>query len=149
IIVLLVGTNNRNQTANQVLDGIKEIVELIAKKQTQASILVLKIPPRGQHPNPKRVLLMEINDGLKETLSNVPNCYVLDIDPGFVKFLAIDQSITNLNIIHAHHHGITDGTINHRDMYDYLHFTSQGYRRAFEIVHSTVMSLLYPENTVT
>lgn len=36
-----------------------------------------------------------------------------------------------------------DGTIDHRDMFDYLHLTSQGYRRAFEPVYLLLTNLLH------
>jgi len=124
VIILLIGTNNRGQTVEQILAGIKSVVDLLAKKQPQASIFALKIPPRGHKPNAKRELITAVNGGLQSTLSHIPNCHVLDIDPGFVG---------------------PDGCISHRDMYDYLHFTNQGYRKAFEIVHLAVQSVLNPD----
>jgi len=125
VVVLLIGTNNRGQTPEQILGGIRAIVDHILKKQPQAALFVAKIPPRGEKPNPKRELLAKVNAGLANTLADVPNCRILDIDPGFVG---------------------ADGMIDHRDMYDFLHLTPQGYRKAFEIVHIAVTSVLNPDS---
>ena len=38
---------------------------------------------------------------------------------------------------------LVDGSIDHRDMYDYLHLTWQGYRRAFEPVYELLIQLLH------
>lgn len=124
VIVLLIGTNNRGQTASEVLGGIRAIVEYVSGKQPQATLFVLKIPPRGHRPNPKRQIIAEINGGLQETLAHVPKTQILDIDPGFLS---------------------ADGSLDHRDMYDYLHFTNQGYWKAFEIVHIAIQSVLSPD----
>ena len=37
---------------------------------------------------------------------------------------------------------LLDGSIDHRDMYDYLHLTWQGYRRSFEPVYELLTQLL-------
>jgi len=125
VIVLLIGTNNRDQTPEQILGGIRAVVDVVVKKQPQAALFVAKIPPRGEKPNAKRELLAKVNAGLQQALNDVPNCRVLDIDPGFVG---------------------ANGTIDYRDMYDFLHLTPQGYRKAFEIVHIAVTSILNPDS---
>lgn len=126
VFVLLVGTNNRGETASQTLTEIKGIVELLSEKQPQAALLVLKIPPRGQFPNAKREILAELNANLAETLKTIPKCQVIDTDAGFVA---------------------ADGTISHHDMYDYLHFTNLGYKKAFEAVHAAIQAIIYPESS--
>lgn len=40
---------------------------------------------------------------------------------------------------------LPDGTIDHRDMYDYLHLTWQGYQKAFRPVYELLTSLLQEE----
>ena len=41
VIVLLVGTNNHDHTAEQVTEGIIEIVKTMQQKQPQAQIIVV------------------------------------------------------------------------------------------------------------
>ena len=41
VIVLLVGTNNHEHTAEQVTEGILEIVKTIRSKQEQAQVVVM------------------------------------------------------------------------------------------------------------
>jgi len=125
VIVVLIGTNNRDQTPEQIIGGIRTVVNEIVKKQPQAALFVCKIPPRGEKPNAKRDLLAKVNAGLPQALSDVAKCRILDIDPGFIG---------------------ADGTIDRHDMYDFLHLTPLGYRKAFEMVHIAVMSILNPES---
>lgn len=44
---------------------------------------------------------------------------------------------------------MTDGAIDHRDMYDYLHLTVQGYRRAFEPLYLLLSNLLQEDSALT
>ena len=46
-VMLMIGTNNRNDSAEDVAKGIKSILDLIAKKQPQAKTLLLPIFPDG------------------------------------------------------------------------------------------------------
>ena len=43
VIVLLVGTNNHGDTAEEIADGIRAIITLIRDKQPQAYLVNLKI----------------------------------------------------------------------------------------------------------
>uniref|UniRef100_A0A5S6QMS9 SGNH_hydro domain-containing protein n=1 Tax=Trichuris muris TaxID=70415 RepID=A0A5S6QMS9_TRIMR len=124
VIVLLVGSNNRDQTAEQVISGIVAIVDIVSAKQPQAKILLLKIPPCGHKPNKRRELVMLINAGLAKAVQHFPNCEVLDITEGLVG---------------------SDGTIERADMYDYFHLTDSGYRKAFDIVYSAVQEVVGSE----
>jgi len=121
VIVVHIGTNNHGNTAEQVAEGIETIVKLISEKQPQAYIVVLKLLPRGQYPNPLRDKIQEINERLERLLSTVPKTQLVSIDPGFV---------------------LPDGCISHHDMYDYLHLTRQGYQRAFDSVYDLLLQLL-------
>lgn len=40
VIVLLIGTNNRDQTPEQILGGIRTVVDAVVKKQPQAALFV-------------------------------------------------------------------------------------------------------------
>ncbi|KAM3830702.1 platelet-activating factor acetylhydrolase IB subunit alpha2 isoform 3-T3 [Vipera latastei] len=54
VIVVWVGTNNHENTAEEVAGGIEAIVRLINTQQPQAKIIVLGLLPRGEKPNPLR-----------------------------------------------------------------------------------------------
>ena len=53
VIVVLVGTNNHGHNADQITEGIIEIVKTINEKQPQAQIIVMV----GKPYNPKPRLL--------------------------------------------------------------------------------------------
>ncbi|XP_076068231.1 platelet-activating factor acetylhydrolase alpha isoform X2 [Oratosquilla oratoria] len=127
VIVLLVGTNNYGHTASEIAGGILELCETIREKQQQADILVLTLLPRGEKPNPLREKNSQVNAMIKESLQSVENCQVVPIDKDLV---------------------LPDGSIDHRDMYDYLHLTWQGYRKAFAPVYDILQQLLAENDTV-
>uniref|UniRef100_A0A803YP62 Platelet-activating factor acetylhydrolase IB subunit alpha2 n=1 Tax=Meleagris gallopavo TaxID=9103 RepID=A0A803YP62_MELGA len=54
VIVVWVGTNNYENTAEEVAGGIEAIVRLINTQQPQAKVIVLGLLPRGEKPNPLR-----------------------------------------------------------------------------------------------
>ncbi|XP_053655744.1 platelet-activating factor acetylhydrolase IB subunit alpha2 [Cherax quadricarinatus] len=125
-VVVLVGTNNHDHSADEVAEGITEIFQAIREKQPQAYIVILTLLPRGEKPNPLREKNSEVNVLIKEALRQADLCQVVNIDRDLV---------------------LSDGTIDHRDMYDYLHLTSQGYRRAFEPVYMLLTNLLHENDT--
>ncbi|CAC5400669.1 PAFAH1B2_3 [Mytilus coruscus] len=112
VVVLLVGTNNYDHTDKEVTEGILAIVKAIQERQSQVQIIVLGIPPRGEKPNPLREKISKINEGLSSKLSSTPNITFLNAD-----FSAFINS---------------EGLIDSKDMYDYLHFTNEGYRKFCE-----------------
>lgn len=121
VIVLQAGTNNYDSTAEEICSGIESLAKYISEKHPQAFIVVLTLLPRGQKPNPLREKNSEVNRLLPTVLKSIPKTQVVNIDPGFVQ---------------------ADGSINHRDMYDYLHLTPRGYKRAFEPVYDLLLQLL-------
>ncbi|XP_050695796.1 platelet-activating factor acetylhydrolase IB subunit alpha2-like [Eriocheir sinensis] len=121
-VVVLVGTNNHEHTAAEVAGGITEICRTIREKQPQAYIVALTLLPRGEKPNRLREKNDEVNSLIKESLRAIDLCQVINVDQDLV---------------------LGDGSIDHRDMYDYLHLTSQGYRRAFEPVYLFLTNLLH------
>ncbi|KRX67108.1 Platelet-activating factor acetylhydrolase IB subunit beta, partial [Trichinella sp. T9] len=123
VIVLLIGTNNREKNSQQILEGIAAVAQLISEKQPQAQLFVLTIPPRGRYPNPKRDLIIQINSGMNNALKHIPNCKILDITEGFIS---------------------SEGEIHHTVLYDYLHLTSSTYWKAFKVVHSAILEILLP-----
>ncbi|XP_045125204.1 platelet-activating factor acetylhydrolase IB subunit alpha2-like [Portunus trituberculatus] len=124
-VVVLVGTNNHEHTAAEVAGGIMEICRTIREKQPQSHIVALTLLPRGEKPNCLREKNSEINGLIKETLRSIEMCQVINIDQDLV---------------------LGDGTIDHRDMFDYLHLTPQGYRRAFEPVYLLLTNLLHEDD---
>lgn len=85
--------------------------------------MLQSIPPRGKAHNKLRVKIGEINTQLSEKLSGMENTQLLTIDPGL--------------FINPY-----DGTISHRDMYDYLHFTRAGYQKFCEPILEEIQTLL-------
>lgn len=77
--------------------------------------------PRGKMPNPLRERNAKVNKLVQDALSSVPHGSFLNVDPGFV---------------------LSDGSISHQDMYDYLHLTSHGYQAVCEPLHAHIKSLL-------
>ncbi|KAK7082528.1 Platelet-activating factor acetylhydrolase IB subunit beta [Halocaridina rubra] len=120
-VVVLVGTNNHGHSASEVAGGITEICLTIREKQPKAYITVLTLLPRGEKPNPLREKNSQVNALIKEAIKNIELCQVVNINRDLV---------------------LGDGSIDHRDMYDYLHLTWQGYRRAFEPVYELLTQLL-------
>lgn len=123
IVVLCIGTNNHEHTAEQVIGGIEEIVKFVEEKQPQATILVVSIPPRGQYPNPLRDKIAAINAGIATFITKHANAQFVNIDPS----LFISP---------------TDSSISHLDMHDYLHFTRKGYQKWTEPILEDIQNLL-------
>ncbi|XP_069675076.1 platelet-activating factor acetylhydrolase IB subunit beta homolog [Periplaneta americana] len=121
VVVVLVGTNNFTFTAEQIAEGIMEIVRVIREKQPEAYIVLPTLLPRGQHPNPLRERNAQVNKIVNSKISTVPKCEIVAIDKEFIQ---------------------QDGTISHHDMHDYLHLTNSGYRKAFEPVYELLLQLL-------
>ncbi|XP_078092417.1 platelet-activating factor acetylhydrolase IB subunit gamma [Mustelus asterias] len=121
VIVLWVGTNNHEHTAEQVAGGIEAIVHLLNQQQPQAKVIILGLLPRGKDHNPLRVKNALVNELVRNTVEVLSNTVFLDVDPGFVS---------------------SDGTISHNDMYDYLHLTRHAYTSVCKLIHSQVQQLL-------
>jgi len=65
-IMLMIGTNNGGDRAEEVAEGIRSILDLIAKKQPQAKTLLLPIFPRGASAEDKaRVKNEQVNAIIK------------------------------------------------------------------------------------
>ncbi|CAH1797598.1 unnamed protein product [Owenia fusiformis] len=82
VVVLLVGTNNHDHSADQVVEGILAIVNTIEEKQPEAQTVVVGIPPRGQNPNKLREKITKINQSLASKLSNEPRAVFVNVDAG-------------------------------------------------------------------
>nr|CAH7722513.1 unnamed protein product [Callosobruchus chinensis] len=125
VIVLHVGTNNFQNSAEEIRDGILNLIDVIREKHSDVYIVIPTLLPRGQHPNPVREKLSKVNDLLKASISG-PKVELVPIHGGLVQ---------------------QDGTISHHDMHDYLLLTNAGACKAFEPVHELLLQLLQ-ENEV-
>lgn len=121
VIVLHVGTNNYNNTPEEIKDGIVELIDNIRQRHPDVYIVLPTLLPRGQHPNPIREKLAQVNDLLKGSIENMPKVELVSIDKGFIQ---------------------PDGSISHHDMHDYLLLTNAGSKKAFEPVHELLQQLL-------
>lgn len=71
-ISLMIGTNNRNP-AQEIADGVRKVLDVIAEKQPQAKVLLTAIFPRGKNDDDERrkanvpvnKLIKEFADGKK------------------------------------------------------------------------------------
>ncbi|XP_071440760.1 platelet-activating factor acetylhydrolase IB subunit alpha1 [Hetaerina americana] len=122
IVVVLVGTNNHGHNPDQIAEGILEIVKVVRQKQSQAQVVVCSLLPRGQFPNHLRERNLRVNQILKESISGLTDCHLVDSSEGFVQ--------------------PQDDSISHLDMYDYLHLTEAGYAKAFAPVNTILRRLL-------
>jgi beta-glucosidase len=120
-VVLMIGTNNsRDNTAAEIIAGIKAIVDELRKRLPDSKILLLGVFPRGQRP-----------DGLRQKLDDV-NEQISKLDDGkSVFYLNIGKAFLN-----------ADGTISPDVMPDYLHLTAKGYRRWADAMEPTLWKLL-------
>lgn len=121
--VLMIGTNNSNgkdNTAEEIADGIKAIVAKLRADLPETKVLILAIFPRGEKPNPQR----EKNAKASELASKVADgkmVHYLDIGP---KFLG------------------GDGTLSKEIMPDQLHLSPKGYAIWAEAIEPKVKELM-------
>ncbi|CAI9591415.1 unnamed protein product [Staurois parvus] len=122
VIVLWIGTNNHENSADEVAGGVVEaIIKLINTLQPQAKIIVMGLLPRGEKPNPLREKNARVNQLLRSWLPRLPGVQLLDLDFGFVH---------------------SDGTTSRNDMFDFLHLTATGYAKVCRPLHELIMQLL-------
>jgi lysophospholipase L1-like esterase len=124
VVMLMIGTNNSNgkdNTAEEIADGIKAIVREIHKKSPQTKVLLLGVFPRGAKPNAQREKLKRVNEIISK----------LDDDGKTVKYLDIGGKFVE-----------PDGTISEEIMPDYLHLSPKGYRIWADAVKGPINDLL-------
>jgi N-acetylglucosamine-6-sulfatase len=92
LIVMMLGTNNINRNPNdEIVDGLRLIVEEYRKRQPQAKVLVLGIFPRTQAAaDPIRASIKEINSKVAKLADN-KTVFFMDIGD---KFLTADGTLT-------------------------------------------------------
>ncbi|BES90203.1 Platelet-activating factor acetylhydrolase [Nesidiocoris tenuis] len=122
VVVIHVGTNNVDDTAEHVADAIVAIVNETRARLPEAYILVVELLPRGQNPNPLRDKNSEVNRIINVKLNGLLKVATVCGDLGLVQ---------------------PDGTISHHDMPDFLHLSDAGYRKAFENVSEVLHQLVF------
>jgi lysophospholipase L1-like esterase len=122
-VVLMIGTNNlRDNTDEEIAEGIKAVVAAIRKKQPHAKVLLLGVFPRGEQPADKnRERIMNINKAIAK----------LDDDGKTVKYLDFGNRFLELN-----------GTISKEIMPDFLHLTKKGYEIWGDAIDKPLKDLL-------
>ncbi|XP_061903941.1 platelet-activating factor acetylhydrolase IB subunit beta isoform X1 [Entelurus aequoreus] len=121
IVVVWVGTNNHEHTAEQAAGGILSIAKLLTSRLPKAKVVVLGLLPRGERPNPLREKNAGINNFLRSWLPGLAQAQFLDVSGQFVH---------------------SDGTISPQDMFDFLHLTSTGYRMVAKPLSDLLLQIL-------
>ncbi len=106
-VMLMIGTNNGNDTVEATAKGVTKIVETIRKKLPETKILLLGIFPRGDKPeNNGRVKNKAVNEIIAK-LDDKKHVFFLDIGEKFLE---------------------PDGTLTKEVMPDLLHLSAKGYQ---------------------
>ena len=114
-VVLLIGTNNTGGTANarqntpeEIVAGIREIIVRIRSKTPAARIILMAVFPREHNADhPRRLLVNTINKQLAAEFAHVPGLTLLDIGPKLAQ---------------------PDGTLSKDVSFDFVHLTDLGYQ---------------------
>ncbi|TRY57361.1 hypothetical protein DNTS_024947, partial [Danionella cerebrum] len=114
VVVLWVGTNNHEHTADQVAGGILAITQLLLSRLPKSKMIVL-------FPNPLREKNASVNNLLRVSLPRLGPVQFLDMGGSFVH---------------------SDGTISSRDMFDFLHLSAGAYRTICTSLHELLLQLL-------
>jgi lysophospholipase L1-like esterase len=124
VAVLMIGTNNsRDNTADEIADGVKLIVKRLGEKLPDTKVLLLGVFPRGEQPNPTREKLAEVNEKIA-SLADGKRVTYLDIGKQFLN---------------------DDGTISKEIMPDFLHLSPKGYRIWADAIEPTLWKMLDEE----
>ena len=124
VVMLMIGTNNSNgkdNTAEEIAEGVKAIVEEIHKKSPETKVLLLGIFPRGEKPNPQREKIKMVNEIIAK----------LDDKGKTVKYLDIGDKFMD-----------KDGIISKDIMPDFLHLTPKGYQIWADAVKAPIEELM-------
>jgi len=121
VCMLMIGTNNGKDPADDVAAGITAIVKEIQKKSPSTKILLLAIFPRGEKPNPGREKNDKVNTIVAKLDDGGKTVKYLDIG---AKFLSEDKSLAK------------------EIMPDFLHLSEKGYQIWADAVLPSVKELL-------
>jgi lysophospholipase L1-like esterase len=121
LAVIMIGTNNfRDNTAEEIGDGIISIVKRLNARMPEMNILILGIFPRFENPHPKRRMLAEASL-IASSIADGKRIHYLDIGDVF-----LDEK----------------GTLPKKIMPDFLHPNKEGYQIWAEAIEPTINNLL-------
>ena len=126
LVVLMIGTNNTGhrqakEEPQQTADGVKAIIDRLAKKCPDTKVLLLGIFPRGEKPDDKlRVHNAKINELLAKLADGKKITYT-DIGSKFLQ---------------------PDGTLSREIMPDLLHLNAKGYQIWADALKDQVAQLM-------
>ncbi len=119
--VVMIGTNNsRDNTAEQIADGVTVIINQLRSKLPETKVLLLAIFPRGAKDDERRHVNEQAN-AIFSRLADGDHIHYLDIGPKFMNH---------------------DGELTRGMMADLLHLTEQGYEIWAESIESSLSKLL-------
>ena len=121
--VVMIGTNNSNgedNTPEQIVDGVRAIVNKLRSKLPDTKIILVAIFPRGENFNPQRGKLLQVNQVLRQSADN-QSVYWADFGYRFLT---------------------PTGLIPRELMPDYLHLTPKGYAIWAEAIERRVASIV-------
>jgi lysophospholipase L1-like esterase len=121
VCMLMIGTNNGKDSADDVAAGITAIVKELQKKSPSTKILLLAIFPRGEKPNAGREKNDKVNTIVAKLDDGGKTVKYLDIG---AKFLSEDKSLAK------------------EIMPDFLHLSEKGYAIWADAVMPSVKELL-------
>ncbi|XP_066915282.1 platelet-activating factor acetylhydrolase IB subunit alpha1-like [Clytia hemisphaerica] len=121
VVVILCGTNNHQHSSDEIVDALEAICWSVADVLKDTKIVLIALLPRGEKDNPLRNKIYQINYGIEQIISTIPNTHLINADPGFVR---------------------SDGVIFPEDMADYLHLTRRGYKKFCVPIMSCVKKFL-------
>ncbi len=123
LAVVMIGTNNSNgkdNTAEEIGDGIVAIAKRLRTKQPQMKVLILATFPRGEKPNAQREKNAKSSE-IASKLADGEMIHYLDIGAKFLE---------------------ADGTLSREIMPDLLHLNEKSYTIWAEAIEGKVKELL-------
>lgn len=122
--VVMIGTNNflgdGTNSPEQVLEGVRAVVQRLRERLPGTKILLLGIFPRGDRFNEMRGNLLQVNQALSR-LNDGEQVFFADIGAAFVE---------------------DDGSISKEIMPDALHLSAEGYQRWADAIEPWLVRLL-------
>lgn len=123
VAVIMIGTNNSNgddNSAADILAGVRAIVEQTRNRLPQTKILLISIFPRGETFSVQRGKILQVNQAL-EKLDDGKNIFYIDFGAKLIE---------------------PDGSISRRMMHDFLHPGPRGYQIWAEAMEPKIKELL-------
>ncbi len=124
VAVVMIGTNNfgnGQDSMGEVYDGIVAVVKKLTDTIPEVHVMLLDIFPRGESFNDMRGEILQVNQALQATYSDVDNVMFFPIGSTFLE---------------------DDGTISKDIMPDSLHLSQEGYQRWSDALVPTIAILL-------